>query len=101
MRLFRAVSVAELENLRLHGGVFRDSIHLTGEKGFFFNLDDAVKLASSLERMLGEAHIVVMTDASDTVVARNRKHEAAQEGPGVYLQASDWIHLSPAEEAQP
>jgi hypothetical protein len=100
MLLFRAVSRAELEDLRTHNGSFRDSSHLTGEKGFFFSKDDALRMAHSFEMMEGEPHSVVATKMPDELLPHLRAHNAAQEGPGVYLLEGDWKQLSPAEEVE-
>ena len=96
--LYRAVTQTELNNIRLLEGSFRDSKHQTGEKGFFFQLGDAQAFAAKMTAILGETHVVVMTEASNEVVARSRPHHAAGEGSGVYLQTADLVVLSPAEE---
>jgi hypothetical protein len=100
MNLYRAISVSELKDLHAHGGRFRDSIHQSGEKGFFFEQEDAVKLAASLTLIDGESHVVVMTEASDEIVSAGRPHCAAQEGPGVYLNADVLDGLAPAIEVK-
>jgi hypothetical protein len=98
MNLYRAVSREELEDVRSRAGGFRDSTHLTGEKGFFYSKDDATKMAASFSTMLGEPHFVVMTVAPPGVVDAGREHIAAQEGLGVYLRVDDLESLTPAIE---
>jgi hypothetical protein len=98
MNLYRAVTVPELRDIQAHGGRFRDSIHQTGEKAFFFKQEDAETLARSLTSMTGEDHAVVITQASDEVVAEGRPHRAAQEGPGVYLKIDVLQSLALAKE---
>jgi len=100
MNLYRAVSVSELKDLHAHGGRFGDSIHQSGEKGFFFKQEDAVKLAASLTLIDGESHVVVMTEAPDEIVSAGRTHHAAQEGPGVYLRIDALDSLTPAIEVK-
>jgi hypothetical protein len=99
MRIYRAVSDTELQDLHT-AGEFRDSVHKTGEKGFYFDPVDAKRMARSFQKMLGISHTVVSTDAPDDVIARGRVHEAAQEGRGVYLLVDDLSLLSPASEEE-
>ena len=98
MQLYRAVSFAELQDIRAHGGAFRDSRNKTGEKAFFYDLESAMQFAASMQRMLDEAHVVVRTEASSTAIECGRLHTAAREGPGVYLLISDLDQLTAAVE---
>jgi hypothetical protein len=100
MKLYRTVSLAELDDLLQNGGVFRDSIHRSGEKAFFCRQQDAIDMARSFERMEGHPHRVVMTDAPLSIVERGRSSGAAQEGTGVYLPSDDLDQLSPAVELE-
>lgn len=97
MRLYRAVSSIELNDIRSHNG-FRDSHHQTGEKGFFFERADAARIASWASRYDGLQYSIVETDAPEAVIRRGRPHPVLHEGPGVYLLASDLNQLSPALE---
>ena len=99
MRLYRAVSQTELEDIR-STGAFRDSIHGSGEKAFYYEIGDAARMAKSFEKMVRQIHSVVSADAPEDVVARGRRHEAAQEGAGVYLLVDDLPLLGPALEEE-
>ena len=97
MRLYRAVSSIELNDIRLHQG-FRDSKHQSGEKGFFFERSDAAKLIPSLSSWDRLEYSIVAIEVPDEVIGRGRVHTATREGPGVYLLASDLHQLGPAIE---
>jgi hypothetical protein len=98
MKLYRAVSPIELDDIRVHHGAFRDSPHQSGEKGFFFQLSSARDMARWASTLNGEDHTVVETDAPESVIARGRPHPVAHEGSGVYLLVSDLEQLTPAVE---
>lgn len=98
MRLYRAVTQAELDDLRANGGRFRDSPHQSGEKGFFLEETSARDFAKQAESAYGLAHFVVSTEAGVSALAGSREHNAALEGRGVYLLVSNLNLLAPAVE---
>jgi hypothetical protein len=90
--LYRAVTEAELADILGNGNKLRDSPHLSGEKGFFYDLKSATQFADEAEKAFGEKHFVIRAVAEVSALEGSREHSAAGEGRGVYLQAGK-LHL--------
>jgi hypothetical protein len=93
MKLYRAVSHTELQDIRT-SGIFRDSRKPSG-KGFFFERVAAEDFAKWAAMDDGEEYFIVETDAADALVELGTQHIAVQEGPGVDLRTEDLAQLIP------
>jgi hypothetical protein len=99
MRIYRAVSSTELEDIRSLQGRLRDSPHRSG-KGFFFEREDAILFGMRAKAYDSARYFVICMDAPEEVIRRGIPHIAACEGPGVYLRDEDLALLTgPCEEA--
>jgi hypothetical protein len=88
MRLYRAVSLTELDDIRNHHGSLRDSKHKSG-KGFFFRREDAGAFGRQARAYDSSTYFLIEVDAPEDMVQRGTPHVAACEGPGVYLREED------------
>ncbi len=95
MKLFRAVSLSEREDIRSQHGRFRDSRNLSS-KGFFFEQAAAEEFAKWAAEDDGLQYFIMSCEAPEDLVAQAVKHSAFGEGRGVYFREDELVQLSTA-----